>query len=432
MTAKSYCKSPGKDYTCLFDTIRHTYAESCNGPKQEPSGEKTVINSNNFDTALCISERYQPFRFTTIRGSDCIYKKAMCNEEGQFIYTEGSGKLDRTCRCDHREGYAFVTSPGNDPCACYPGYNDCSCYFKLCTKGQILSPDYQCINKYLNKEHRCSKVFGKQPNATNGNKAIKTASNKSDELRSKKASNSKIAAAVTFTLVVISILLVVIFFWKSSYIEEKIYKNSKQIQNSESIPNDEQNTKPKNVVVVGDGFCGKTCLLFRFKDGKFKEFIPTCFETTESSVKLDEKMVDLKLFDTAGQESYESLRKLAYPIADVFLVCFAIDNQDSFSNVADVWFHDLESHCPEIPRILVGNKKDVRTDDQIKKKLQKDKKSMITTETAKSVIGSLNMIQYLECSAKTSEGVETVFREAARAASATRAGKEKGGGRKLQ
>lgn len=64
----------------------------------------------------------------------------MCNEEGQFIYTEGSGKLDRSCRCDHTEGYAFVTSPGNDPCVCYPGYDDCSCYLKLCTEGQILSP----------------------------------------------------------------------------------------------------------------------------------------------------------------------------------------------------------------------------------------------------------------------------------------------------
>jgi hypothetical protein len=40
-------------------------------------------------------------------------------------------KTDSTCRCDYKQGYAFVTVPRNK-CSCRPSEEDCSCYMKKC------------------------------------------------------------------------------------------------------------------------------------------------------------------------------------------------------------------------------------------------------------------------------------------------------------
>lgn len=46
-------------------------------------------------------------------------------------------------------------------------------------------------------------------------------------------------------------------------------------------------------------------------------------------------MVELALWDTAGQEEYDRLRPLSYPETDLLFVCFAIDCPNSLENVMD-------------------------------------------------------------------------------------------------
>lgn len=43
-------------------------------------------------------------------------------------------------------------------------------------------------------------------------------------------------------------------------------------------------------------------------------------------------MVNLGLWDTAGQEEYNRLRPLAYPHCDVFLIVFSVVEPSSFIN----------------------------------------------------------------------------------------------------
>jgi len=48
----------------------------------------------------------------------------------------------------------------------------------------------------------------------------------------------------------------------------------------------------KKVVVVGDGACGKTCLLVVFKGDKFPEdHVPTVFEAYVAEITIDSKQV---------------------------------------------------------------------------------------------------------------------------------------------
>jgi Ras family protein A len=92
----------------------------------------------------------------------------------------------------------------------------------------------------------------------------------------------------------------------------------------------------RKLVIVGDGACGKTCLLIVFSKGTFPEvYVPTVFENYVADVEVDGRHVELALWDTAGQEDYDRLRPLSYPDSHVVLICFAIDSPDSLDNVSE-------------------------------------------------------------------------------------------------
>jgi Ras family protein A len=91
----------------------------------------------------------------------------------------------------------------------------------------------------------------------------------------------------------------------------------------------------KKLVIVGDGGCGKTCLLLAFARDQFPEetCVSTLFENYAADIEVDSKQVELALWDTAGQEDYDRMRSLIYPDSDVIVMCFGIDDPDSLKNI---------------------------------------------------------------------------------------------------
>ena len=173
----------------------------------------------------------------------------------------------------------------------------------------------------------------------------------------------------------------------------------------------------KKLVIVGDGGCGKTCLLIVFRNQQFPlVYVPTLFENYVQEIEVDEKQVELTLWDTAGQEDYDRLRPLSYPGSDVILMCFSIDSQHSFENILNKWVPEIKYFCPRVPLILVGNKKDLRSDKNTIKELSKMDTKPVTPEEGKAMAEKVKAFAYLECSAKSKEGVREVFETATRAA----------------
>ncbi|KAK6063625.1 GTP-binding protein rhoC [Seiridium cupressi] len=170
----------------------------------------------------------------------------------------------------------------------------------------------------------------------------------------------------------------------------------------------------KKIVVVGDGGCGKTCLLISYSQGYFPEkYVPTVFENyiTYPTHPPTGKTVELALWDTAGQEEYDRLRPLSYPETDLIFVCFAIDCPNSLENVMDKWYPEVLHFCPYTPLVLVGLKSDLRHKKTCIEMLKTQGLTPVSAEQGKAVARKMGA-QYMECSSKEMKGVDEIFDQA--------------------
>ena len=55
------------------------------------------------------------------------------------------------------------------------------------------------------------------------------------------------------------------------------------------------------LVVVGDGSVGKTCILTMFVKNEYSsQYVPTIFDNLNTRIVVNEKIINLGLWDTAG------------------------------------------------------------------------------------------------------------------------------------
>ncbi|KAH8990717.1 P-loop containing nucleoside triphosphate hydrolase protein [Lactarius deliciosus] len=173
-------------------------------------------------------------------------------------------------------------------------------------------------------------------------------------------------------------------------------------------PNERPDMKRK-IVVVGDGGCGKTCLLIVYAQNRFPEaYIPTVFENYVTNRQFDGKIIEIALWDTAGQEEYDRLRPLSYPESHVILIVFSVDFPVSLANVQDKWYPEVAHFCEGTPLILVATKTDLRRDDNTRRMLGAQGQKPVTPEQGAEVAQEIGA-KYIECSAKTGSGVQDVF-----------------------
>lgn len=162
------------------------------------------------------------------------------------------------------------------------------------------------------------------------------------------------------------------------------------------------------MVVGGEMAVGKTSLVLRFTDNAFKRnYLPTIgANILDKNITMDDgNITQLVIFDIAGQQMYENMRRLFYKgLRGVFLV-FDLTNKSSFNAIHD-WYEDILAHlneadASELIGFLIGNKNDLERLREVEKrdaiKLADD-------------IG----FTYIETSALTGENVEYAFRIIAR------------------
>ena len=107
-------------------------------------------------------------------------------------------------------------------------------------------------------------------------------------------------------------------------------------------------------------------------------------------------------------------------------MCFSVDMQDSLENIQAKWVPEVRHFCPNVPFLLIATKKDLRNDPATKSNLARDKLEVIRSELGRVMSEKVGAYSYLECSAKTREGVREVFDAATRAALSKRSKRGKG------
>lgn len=173
---------------------------------------------------------------------------------------------------------------------------------------------------------------------------------------------------------------------------------------------DSQHSKSGKVVLIGDGACGKTCLLEVFKSNSFpKEYIPTVVDNFIKVVEFEkDKKVNLALWDTAGQDDYDTIRPLSYRETDLVMICYTIENKKNLSNIEHKWLLEVKNYCQNAVVFLVALKKDLRFDSEV------DKATLITEKDGKEMAKKIKAADFFECSALTRENVDEVFKAAAK------------------
>lgn len=157
------------------------------------------------------------------------------------------------------------------------------------------------------------------------------------------------------------------------------------------------------IIVIGDSSVGKSCLTIRGTKGKFKDFYtPTIgFEFLALNIRIKEKKIRLKIWDTCGQEIYRSLISSFYRNASLAIIVYAINNKESFENL-ESWLDEIKNQThPNLKIILIGNKSDLENERVIDK------------NKAENMANEYNFDLFMETSAKTGENARLIFIKAA-------------------
>lgn len=175
---------------------------------------------------------------------------------------------------------------------------------------------------------------------------------------------------------------------------------------------DKKGIEPKygKIVVIGDGACGKTCLLEVFKKNIFPEdYIPTIIDNFVKDVEVEGETISIAIWDTAGQEEYDAVRPVSYSETDLVFLCYTVENKDMLFNISDKWMPEIRNYCPNAGTFVVGLKADLRDSDCP----GVDKSKLTSKEDGERMKEKLGAAEFFECSARENRNVKEVFDAAA-------------------
>lgn len=108
-------------------------------------------------------------------------------------------------------------------------------------------------------------------------------------------------------------------------------------------------------------------------------------------------------------EDHRLVRTLVYPGTDVAVLCAAVDDPISLRNAVDRWYPEIRHYMPTVPILIIGTKADLREDSG------EDASKFINQQEIQEAIQRTHALGYIDCSARTFEGVQEVVGVLARA-----------------
>ncbi|KAL9649553.1 hypothetical protein ABK040_003231 [Willaertia magna] len=129
-----------------------------------------------------------------------------------------------------------------------------------------------------------------------------------------------------------------------------------------------------SICVLGDSSVGKTSLILKFKSGEFnEEYVQRQYNGNYIIYKYEKNTIYLLIYDTIGLEEFSQINKNFVKVADIYLICFSLNDIYSFKNI-NRYIKQLETthlqtnkNLSEKIIFLVGCKSDTVNMDSLQK-----------------------------------------------------------------
>ena len=121
------------------------------------------------------------------------------------------------------------------------------------------------------------------------------------------------------------------------------------------------------LIVIGDSAIGKSCLMHRMCHNEFLDDheVTVGVEFGSLLLKIEGITFKLQIWDTAGQESFQSITKIFYRGAHAVFLTYDITQKDSFLHLQN-WLREVQNEASANAFVfLIGNKKDKEVEREV-------------------------------------------------------------------
>ena len=162
--------------------------------------------------------------------------------------------------------------------------------------------------------------------------------------------------------------------------ENQIEENNEEIEGFKNEPEEIKIERLKGdnkiydrsikVILIGDSNVGKTSILSRLVNNTFiDEHNPSLsLEYNNHSIKINNYIIRMQIWDTAGQEKTNSIISNYYRSAEVAIFVYSINDIKSYNSIQE-WFKELINENNEennnVKKVLLGNKLDLEKERQV-------------------------------------------------------------------
>ena len=156
------------------------------------------------------------------------------------------------------------------------------------------------------------------------------------------------------------------------------------------------------ILFLGDSLVGKSNMIYRFTENKYSGELLTSigFDIKTKIIKIMNKNILVKIFDTAGQERFNAVTKSLFQKVQGIILVYDISNEESFNNI-NFWISQINDNFLNIKCILAGNKCDLKKERIISKKEGEN-------------LAKKNNFKFFETSSKTGHNINEIIYEIVR------------------